>query len=275
MSFHDNLIKSAEIIQQKVSDFVPKVGIVLGSGLGPLAARIENSTSIPYKDLPGFPISKVVGHAGALVLGNLGGVPVACLQGRVHLYEGTPPDHLKMIIRILKHLGCHTLVTTNAVGSLREEVVPGELVAISDHINFQGTNPLIGPNDEDFGPRFFAMDDAYDKKLRQKLHETADELGIAWHEGVYCAAMGPCFETPAEINAFRILGADTVGMSIVPEVLVARHCGLKVVAISAITNLAAGLSKVQLSHDQTLRGAKLAEEKLCKLIEAFLSKITE
>jgi xanthosine phosphorylase len=273
MSFNKNdLLKSAHIIQQKISGFQPEVGIILGSGLGPLADRLINPISFSYEELPGFPVSTVEGHAGSLVFGKLGGVPVMCLKGRVHLYEGQSFATLKMIIRILKHLGCHTLITTNAVGSLRKEVVPGEVVAITDHINFLGTNPLVGPNDDEFGPRFVAMDNAYDSDLRRQLHAVADEIGITLHDGVYLASLGPTFETPAEIKAFKILGADMVGMSTVPEVIMARHCSLKVVAISAVTNLAAGMSDVVLSHEQTLAGAKLAEEKLCKLVEAFLSK---
>jgi len=260
------------VIKQKAPEFAPKIGIILGSGLGPLADHIKNPVIFPYQDLPGFPISKVKGHEGSLILGTLGGVSVACLKGRVHLYEGMEFDKVKMLIRTLKVLGCHTLCVTNAVGSIRREVVPGDIVAINDHINFMGEHPLVGVNDSEFGPRFVAMCGAYDAELRKKLHQTAADEKVILHDGVYLATIGPTFETHAEIRAFQTLGADMVGMSVVPEVIIARHCGLKVLAISAVTNLAAGLSEVPLSHEQTLAGAKLAEKKLCHLVEAFLMK---
>jgi len=260
------------LIKSAAPKFSPKVGIILGSGLGPLADYIKNPIIFPYKDLPGFPISKVKGHEGSLIIGTLGGVPVVCLKGRVHLYEGMEFGKVKMLIRTLKLLGCHTMIVTNAVGSLRREVVPGDIVAINDHINFMGEHPLVGVNDDEFGPRFVSMDNAYDAELRSKIHQTALEENVKLYDGVYLATIGPSFETHAEIRAFQILGADMVGMSVAPEVIIARHCGLKVLAISAVTNLAAGLSDVPLSHEHTLAGAKLAEKKLCHLVEVFLTK---
>lgn len=264
----DNVLQVIE----KSSKITPKVGIILGSGLGPLADHIDDAVIMPYETLPGFPVSNVQGHEGSLILGTLGGVPVACLKGRVHLYEGMDFDKIKMLVRVLKYLGCESMIVTNAVGSIRSEVIPGDIVAITDHINGMGVNPLVGANCDDFGPRFVSMDNAYDDKLRDKLHRTAQEENIKLHNGVYMATSGPSFETHAEIRAYQAMGAELVGMSVVPEVIIARHCGLKVLAVSAVTNLAAGLSDEPLSHDQTLAGAKLAEEKLCRLVKVFLTK---
>lgn len=272
MPFSKRDLDGALDVIRRTIDIKPKVGIILGSGLGPLADHIKDPVVFPYKDLPGFPISKVEGHEGSLFVGTLGGVPVACLKGRVHLYEGMDFDKVKMLIRSLKCLGCHTLILTNAVGSLRSEVVPGDIVTITDHINAMGEHPLVGANDEEFGPRFVSMDNAYDAELREKIHQTALEENVELHNGVYLATIGPTFETHAEIRAYKSWGAEMVGMSVVPEVIIARHCGLKVLAISAVTNLAAGLSDTPLSHEQTLKGAKLAEQKLCYLVEAFLAK---
>jgi len=263
----------AKIIQNRTPGFTPKIGLVLGSGLGSLADQLENAISIPYAELPGFPVSTVAGHAGRLVLGMLGGVPVACCQGRVHGYEGTSGLGFKHFIRTLKEIGCETLLLTNASGSLRTDVGPGELMLINDHINFQPGNPLIGPNDEDFGPRFFPMDDAYDIHIRERFHTVAKKLNIKLAEGVYISVTGPGFETPAEIRAFRILGADAVGMSTVPEVLVARHCGLRVAAVAAITNFATGMSDEKITHEGTLHFGKLAATNLARLITATIESM--
>ena len=233
----------------------------------------EDKTILSYADIPGFPVSTVSGHAGELVLGHLNGVPVVCLKGRAHSYEGTADEKVKTLIRTFKALGCEVYLATNAAGSLHAEVGAGELVAITDHINFQPTNPLVGANDEAFGPRFVSMDAAYDTELRQALHQTANQLEINLHEGVYLSTLGPVFETPAEIRAFRILGADVVGMSTVPEVIIARHCGLRVVVISAITNLAAGMSAEQLSHEGTLHYANLASKNLCQLVASYMEQL--
>lgn len=275
MAFNREDLERALGVIRKESDFEPKVGIILGSGLGPLADHIKDPVTFPYEDLPGFPVSKVKGHEGSLILGTLGGVPVACLKGRVHLYEGAEFGKVKMLIRTLKCLGCHTMIVTNAVGSLRREVVPGDIVTIVDHINAMGEHPLVGVNDDEFGPRFVSMDNAYDAALRDKIHQTALKEDVELHNGVYLATIGPTFETHAEIRAYQTLGADMVGMSVVPEVIIARHCGLKVLAISAVTNLAAGLGDTPLSHEQTLAGAKLAEKKLCRLVKVFLEKHAE
>jgi xanthosine phosphorylase len=251
----------------------PRVGIVLGSGLGAVADAVQDANVLPYEELPGFPRPTVKGHAGRAVIGDLGGITVAVLQGRRHLYEGGDPEPIRTPIRALRAAGAETLILTNAAGSLRPEVGPGSLMAITDHINLTGANPLVGPNDDAIGPRFPSLRDAYDPQLRTTLHATADELGIPLADGVYLAVTGPTFETPAEIRAFGTLGADAVGMSTVPETIVARHAGMKVAAISTITNLAEGLSAEPLSHEQTLRDAHRAAGDLSRLIAAFVGKL--
>jgi xanthosine phosphorylase len=251
----------------------PRVGIVLGSGLGGLADAVQDPVVIPYEKLPGFPLGGVVGHAGRLVLGTLSGVPVAVLQGRAHLYEGTDPAKILVPIRTLRALGAEVLILTNAAGSLREEVGPGRLMAIADHVNLMGTNPLVGPNDDEVGPRFPSLRDAYDPALLTALDDAAAALGIDLAEGVYLAVTGPSFETPAEIRAFRTLGADAVGMSTVPEVIAARHCGLRVAAVSAITNLAEGMGDQALSHEQTLASAAAAAGDLQRLLTRLLEDL--
>ncbi len=250
--------------------FRARVGMILGSGLGAIAEQITDATVIDYQTIPGFPTSSVKGHGGQLHLGYLCGVPVACLQGRVHYYEGVDYQKMQTLIRSLKVLGCDTLFLTNSSGSLRETVGVGEIVAITDHINLQCHNPLVGPNDERFGERFVGMENAYDPALREQLHAAAKTQNIVLHDGVYVGVLGPAFETPAEIRAFRILGADVVGMSSVADVILARHCGLKVVALAAITNLAAGMHSEQLSHDITLRGAQIASQKMIAVINEFM-----
>lgn len=248
----------------------PALALVLGSGLGGLADAVEDVVTVPYADLPGFPVGSVAGHAGRLVLGRLEGTPVVVLQGRAHLYEGIPASDLAVPVRTVRALGAESIVLTNAAGSLNPEAGPGELMALSDHINLMGANPLAGPNDDELGPRFVGLGDAYDPALRTSLHAAAQAEGVELHEGVYLAVSGPSFETPAEIRAFRVLGADAVGMSTVPEVIVARHCGLRVAAVSAITNLAEGLGHEVLSHEHTLQNAAVAAEKLQRVLRRFV-----
>ncbi len=260
---------AAAVLAERAPGFTPRLGIVLGSGLGGLAATLDDPIEIPYAELPGFPEPGIAGHVGQLVLGLLGGLPVACLRGRRHVYEGGDPAAMRNPVRALHALGVVTLLVTNAAGSLRADVGPGRLMAISDHINLLGCNPLTGPNDDAVGPRFPSLRDAYDPELRDRLHAAAGALGIDLAEGVYLATAGPSFETPAEIRAFRTLGADAVGMSTVPEVILARHCGLRVVAISAITNLAEGMGGEPISHEQTLRNAALAAGDLVRLVTRF------
>jgi xanthosine phosphorylase len=246
----------------------PRLGIVLGSGLGGLVDALADAVHVPYAGLEGFPAIGVGGHAGEVVLGRLNGLPVAALAGRRHTYEGDPAA-MKVPVRTLKALGAEALLVTNAAGSLRAEVGPGRLMLITDHINMLGSNPLTGPNDDAVGPRFPPMAGAYEAELTQLLRDAARELGIDVAEGVYLATAGPTFETPAEIRAFRVLGADAVGMSTVPEVILARHCGLRVAGISAVTNLAEGMGGEALSHEQTLRNADVAARDLLRLVERF------
>ena len=267
--------EAADIIRARKPGFTPRVALILGSGLGVLAEQMADAVAISYADLPGFPISTVHGHAGELVLGTLGGVPVACMKGRGHFYEGYGPGVMTSAIRTLKQIGCELLFVTNAAGSLRVEADAGSLVAITDHINFLPGSPMAGPNDERFGPRFFSMANAYDAELRAMIKETAASKGITLNEGVYLACPGPNFETAAEIRAYKTLGADTVGMSAVPEVISARHCGLKVTGVSVITNLAEGMSPFALSHEQTLKYAAVGAESLVKLILAFLERFAQ
>jgi xanthosine phosphorylase len=260
---------AADVLAERAPGFAPRLGIVLGSGLGGLADALAGAVAVPYAELPGFPAPGVAGHSGRVVLGTLAGLPVACLQGRRHVYEGGDPGAMRAPVRALKQAGAHALLATNAAGSLRADVGPGRLMAIADHINLLGVNPLTGPNDDALGPRFPSMRDAYDPELRKLLHRTANELDIDLAEGVYLATAGPTFETPAEIRAFRTLGADAVGMSTVPEVILARHAGLRVVAVSAITNLAEGMGGEELSHEQTLRNAEVAARDLVRLVQRF------
>jgi xanthosine phosphorylase len=255
------------------SHLAPRVGIVLGSGLGAVAGAVQDATVVGYDELPGFPRPGVAGHAGRAVLGRLAGVPVAVLQGRAHLYEGGDPEAMRTPVRALRAAGADTLILTNAAGSLRPELGPGSLMAIADHINLTGSNPLIGPNDDALGARFPSLRDAYDPALRATLHATAGELGIPLGEGVYLAVSGPSFETPAEIRAFRTLGAAAAGMSTVHETILARHAGLRVAAVSTITNLAEGMSAQPLSHEQTLRDAQRAAGSLGQLLEAFVGRL--
>jgi xanthosine phosphorylase len=263
----------ARKIRERAPNIRPRIGIVLGSGLGQFAERLEHAVYVPYADLPGFPNVTVHGHEGMMVLGELFGVGVVCLQGRKHAYEGSSHDIVKTYIRTLKRLGCEYFFAISASGSLVEDVGPGELMLIKDHINFQGTNPLVGPNDDAFGPRFFPLDDAYDRETRETLTGLADNLQISLHEGVYGAVMGPNYETAAEIKAFRMLGVDAVGMSTVPEVLVAVHCGMKVAVIAMITNFATGLATTSHSHKAVVDMASKSSEKVCILLKQFIQTL--
>jgi len=262
---------AADYIKKLLPSFKPTVGVVLGSGLGQFAEELEDSVSISYEDLPGFPKITVKGHGGKLILGYWKGVAVVCLQGRAHTYEG-PENYetVKTYVRTLKVLGCTHFIATNASGSLREDVTPGELMLITDHINLQPSNPLIGPNDDEFGPRFYPLDNAYDETMRSDLLTIAQKNSIKLHQGVYLSVLGPHYETAAEIKAFKIWGADAVGMSTVPEVLVANHCGMKVAVIAMITNFATGLSKTSHSHDAVVDTASRAAEKLNILIKQYI-----
>lgn len=258
--------ETMQVIRKYAPDFNAKTGIILGSGLSAIAEQLTNKVTIPYQAIPGLQTGSVSGHASLLELGLLNGEPVICLKGRIHLYEGASYDAVKTLVRIVKLLGAQNIIITGAVGSLNEEVGPGELINVIDHINFHPGNPLVGPNDESMGPRFIAMERAYDPFVSDTIVDVAARLNIPMTRGVYLSTLGPSFETPAEIRAFRILGADCVGMSVVPEVIVAHHCGLKVGAVAAVTNLAAGMSSAEISHEGTLQYGELGARKLVKII---------
>lgn len=269
-----NMSTIIEVVSRYMpKNFTPKVGIILGSGLSSLAEQIVNPATIPYQAIPGLQSGSVFGHASLLMLGYLAEVPVVCLRGRLHLYEGISYDPIRILIRLLKKLGCDILIITGAVGGIREEATPGDLMLITDHIDMQPGNPLVGANDESVGPRFVSLDDAYDSDLQELMIDAANQTGIQLHKGVYLATIGPSFETPAEIRAFRQWGADAVGMSVVAEVILARHAGMRVVCLAAITNAAAGLSDEPITHEGTIKFGELAGRKLTKLIPVFLKNV--
>lgn len=272
---HTNLAHlAADYIKKAHPSFTPTIGIVLGSGLGQFAEELDQPVAINYEELPGFPKVTVEGHGGKLILGYWHGVGVVCLQGRAHTYEGIEHyETVKTYVRTLKLLGCTYFIATNASGSIREDVGPGELMLITDHINLQPSNPLIGPNDEEFGPRFYPLDNAYDKSMQTKFLAVAENNAIKLNQGVYISVLGPHYETAAEIRAFKVLGADAVGMSTVPEVLVANHCGLKVAVIAMITNYATGLAKTSHSHDSVVKMASGAADKLNQLMKEFIKDL--
>ena len=230
----------------------PAIGLILGSGLGVLADEIENPVVVPYKEIPDFPVSTVAGHAGQLVFGRLSGKEVVAMQGRFHFYEGYGFDKVTFPVRVMKELGVETLIVTNAAGGVNESFEPGDLMIISDHINNMGGNPLIGPNDDRLGVRFPDMSEAYNKSLRELARSTAEKISLKVREGVYVGNTGPVYETPAEVRMIRTLGGDAVGMSTVPEVIVARHSGMNVLGISCISNMAAGILDQPLTHDEVI-----------------------
>ena len=264
--------RAAAAIRARLGESFPKTAIVLGSGLGRFGEKLLRATSMSYADIPGFSRSTVAGHHGNLMIGEVAGAPLAVMAGRIHAYEGHPPQAIAVPIRTLRKLGVERLVLTNASGGLKADMVAGTLMIVSDHINFSGINPLAGPNDESIGPRFLDMSSAYDPELRAMLADAAREAGVEVKSGVYLYTLGPNFETPAEVRMFAALGADAVGMSTVPECLAARHCGMKVAALSVVTNLAAGLSTSPLSHEETLAAAQNAYEKVERLLLAFFAK---
>jgi len=252
------------------SPLVPRAAVVLGSGLGGFADQVEDTVEVPYGEIPGWPASTALGHAGTLVLGTFAGVPLAVMKGRAHLYEGHPASRVVFGVRVLGRLGAGTLVVTNACGGVRESLTPGELVLVSDHLNLQGTSPLVGPNDTTLGPRFPDMSAAYDPALRELAHAAAARIGQSLTEGVYAAWLGPAFETPAEIRMIRGLGADLVGMSTVPEVLAARHMGIRCLAISCVTNMAAGILPDPIEAEHVLAVGAQAQDRLTALLAEIL-----
>ena len=278
--YFDQVSEAAAYLQSKLGALTPSVAIVLGSGLGAVADAVENPILIPYGEIPHFPQSTVEGHSGRIVASTLGGVPVIIMQGRVHFYEGYTPLQVTFPMRVLGLAGIRTVVLTNAAGGMAPGLSVGQLVALSDHINALGFNPLIGPNEPRFaitpksGLRFFDMTEAYSKHLRTLAQQAAQQEGWSLEEGMYLATPGPSFETPAEIRAFRTLGATLVGMSTVPETIVARHMGIEVLGISCVTNLAAGLGATPLSHEEVFEAGRRVEHRLAGLLKRLVPTIS-
>ena len=272
MSYIQKIKESTDFIENKIKD-KPYVGLILGSGLGGLANRIENPIKIKYGDIPNFPVSTVEGHAGQLVIGKLGNQNVIAMQGRFHYYEGYELEDVCFPVRVMISLGIKNLVVTNAAGGSNKEFKPGDLMIIKDHINFTGQNPLRGKNLDDLGPRFLDMSYAYNKELIKIAEESGEQLNIDLKEGVYMWLTGPTYETPAEVRLANILCADAVGMSSVPEVIVANHEGVKVLGISCITNMAAGILDQPLNHEEVVATSLLVKDKFESLILDILSKI--
>ena len=270
MNITERIMAAADYIRAQVS-MRPTIGLILGSGLGDFADTLEDAVKIPYSQIPNFPVPSIAGHSGALVFGKKCGREVVVMQGRIHYYEGLPQQEITLPVRVLAALGVKTIVLTNACGGVNMSFTPGDLMLISDHINLSGGNPLIGPNLDTFGPRFPDMSDLYTASLRKAILEKAAEAGIAMQEGVYGMYSGPNYETPAEIRMYRTLGADTVGMSTVPEALVAGHCGMQVVGISCITNMAAGVLPVKLNHAEVTETANRVRAKFQSLIDLILT----
>ena len=253
----------------------PKIALVLGSGLGAFADEFDDAAKIPYAKIPHYPRSTAIGHAGKLVIGKVGAIPVAGMQGRVHLYEGYSAKEVVFPIRVFARMGVKAVILTNAAGGIKREFVQGRLVVISDHINLQGVNPLTGPNDERFGLRFHDMTTAYDKRFREMAVGEGDRMGIGAYEGVYAGLLGPSYETPAEIRFLRAIGADLVGMSTVPEVIAARHSGIRVLGISCVTNAAAGILDQPLNHLEVLETAERVKGQFIGLLKAVIPRIAE
>ncbi len=272
MDMYKNIEAAAEAILTK-SKYKPEIGLVLGSGLGSLGDEIEDAEIYEYKDIPNFPVSTAEGHAGRLIMGKLQGKVVVCMQGRFHYYEGYTIQQVTFPIRVMKKLGVEVLIVTNAAGAVNQSFHPGSLMIITDHINLSGNNPLIGKNLEDFGVRFPDMSEAYDKKLREKALSAGSKLGIAMEQGVYACFTGPTYETPAEIRMARTLGADAVGMSTVPEVIVAVHSGMKVLGISCMTNMAAGILDQPLCHEEVLETSQRVKDQFIQLMKNIVCSI--
>jgi purine-nucleoside phosphorylase len=279
MTYFDQVSEASAFLKTKLGPLTPEIGIVLGSGLGAVADAIANPTIVPCAEIPHFPPSTVEGHSGRIVAGRIGGVPVVVMQGRVHFYEGYSPQQVTFPMRVLGALGLRAVVLTNAAGGIAEGYRIGQLVALADHINLMGFNPLVGPNEPRFavrpnaGLRFFDMTEAYSKRLRSLAQQAATAEGFRLEEGVYLAVSGPSFETPAEIRAFRTLGATLVGMSTVPETIVARHMGIEVLGISCVTNLASGLGAKQLSHEEVFAAGRQVEHQLLRLFNRLFPKM--
>ncbi|KJS82730.1 MAG: purine nucleoside phosphorylase [Peptococcaceae bacterium BICA1-8] len=274
LKWGDIVNKTLNYIKDKLK-IMPQIGLILGSGLGVLAEEITNPVFLPYQDIPGFPVSTVEGHAGRLVTGELAGVPVLTMQGRFHYYEGYEMDKVTFPIRVMQGLGIKQLLVTNAAGGINLSFEPGSIMIITDHINLMGTNPLIGSNRDDFGPRFPDMTLAYCPQLQRVVKTVAQDLQITVKEGVYVGVTGPSYETPAEIRYLRAIGADAVGMSTVPEVIIANHGGMSVLGISCITNMAAGVTGQRLNHNEVIETANKVRENLRLLLLGIINNLRQ
>ena len=268
----EKILQATTYINEKFNSS-PEIGLILGSGLGVLGDEIEEAVSISYSEIPHFPDSTVSGHKGKLIIGLLEGKTVIAMQGRFHYYEGYSLNQVTFPVRVMKQLGIESIIVTNAAGGINESFHPGNLMIISDHINNIGDNPLLGKNDETLGERFPDMSKAYDPKLIQHASDCAKELNLQVHKGVYAANSGPTYETPAEVNMLRLWGADAVGMSTVPEVIVARHAGIRVLGISCISNMAAGILDQPLAHSEVIETTERAREDFLKLVKKIISTI--
>lgn len=272
MDLYSKIREAANYILDK-TEIRPEIALILGSGLGALADEIENAEYFAYSDIPHFPVSTVQGHAGRLVIGTLEGKKVVAMQGRFHYYEGYKMEEVTFPIRVMKLLGVEKLIVTNAAGAVNTGFNPGDLMLISDHLNLTGDNPLIGGNLEKFGPRFPDMSNAYNKALRDRVKKIAKSIGVELQEGVYAAMSGPTYETPAEVRMVRILGGDAVGMSTVPEVIIAVHSGIQVVGISCMTNMAAGILEQPLDHSEVMETSAKVREKFTTLMKNVIKQI--
>ncbi|MEI7024629.1 purine-nucleoside phosphorylase [Paenibacillus sp. y28] len=272
LSLTDRINQAKQFIEEEIP-FMPQIGLILGSGLGVLAESVQNVTVIHYEEIPHFPVSTVEGHAGELIVGELQGKKVLLMKGRFHLYEGYSAQQVAFPIQVMKALGIHTVLITNAAGGVNEQFEAGDLMLITDHLNLMYRNPLIGPNDSEVGVRFPDLSEAYSSRLRSVAIESAEEQGVSLRQGVYAGLLGPSYETPAEIRMLRKLGADSVGMSTVPEVIAARHSGLEVLGISCITNMAAGILPQPLSHDEVMETARRVRKQFAGLIHGILAKL--
>ncbi len=272
-AFSKAIIDEAAAFIRSTTDVRPEIGLILGSGLGILGDELEDGVTIPYEDIPHFPVSTVEGHAGELLIGKLQGRSVVLMRGRFHMYEGYEPERTALPVRVMKALGVTALLVTNAAGGVNLDYKPGNLMLISDHINLTGRNPLVGPNDNALGVRFPDMSDAYSRRLRAIAKETAAELGFSVQEGVYVGLLGPNYETPAEIRMLRTLGVDAVGMSTVSEVIVARHSGIEVLGISCISNMAAGILDQPLSHQEVMETTEQVKEQFISLVLTVIPKM--
>ncbi len=266
-------LKEAETFVLGRTKLRPAVGLILGSGLGAFAKTLTEATTVPYGQIPHFPVSTAIGHSGELVIGRAGGTPVAVMAGRVHYYEGYGASQVVFPVRVMGRLGVKILVLTNAAGSVNVNYKPGELMIIEDHINFMGTNPMIGPNEDALGERFFDMTDTYDSRLREIAEKACWKAGVTVRKGVYIAFSGPSYETPAEIRMARTMGADAVGMSTVPEAIAARHLGLRVLGISCITNMAAGVLKKKLDHKEVLEVGERVKHQLLQVLATIVTEV--